>query len=207
MNLKITTHHNTISASIRQAINKQMKSGALKDKFFRLTDHIRDLLFDAFIHSDTYHSLTGGHLRGEFGLTDTQVSKLPDLVKKFIDVEIEISSKKGGLYSIALRFSDYDEIDFATDGAFVTEKGDIINWLWWLLSAGDSTIESIDGYNVYFKQGQGRSGMAIMLETDGQSYSIDGYFAGTPTDNWITRTLRYNINSIAATIKEVMNGP
>ena len=207
---KILEHSNTIEAAIKKAINNQMlKGGALDTKFARIQNEIHELLYAAFIRSETYFSLTGGHLRAEFGLTDYQVSKLPALVRKMttIDIDIDPARKTKGIMNIQIGFSDRDLLDFSKDGAFVTEKGDVINWLWWLLSAGEDEISTIQGYDVFPRDGAGRSRMAVMIRTEGRSYSIDGYYAGTPYDNWITRTLRANIDKLKSGIKDIMNAP
>lgn len=199
---------NVITQKIKTAINKQIyHEGALNSKLIRLSERLHEILYISFFKSETYISLTYGELRAEFGLDENSVNALPELVKKLVSVTVNINAvpKVNNMVTISIGFGDYDDIDFAKDGMFVTEKGDIINWLWWLLSAGESEIASIDQYNVYLKQGHGRSHMAVMIKSVGQSYSVDGYFAGTPHDNWITRTLRENIGALTNTIKEVMN--
>jgi hypothetical protein len=207
--LKIIDNNNAIASRIKHAVNKQLREGAIDNKLILLNHKLQALISLAFLKSETYVSLVYGELRAEFGLNEEAVNNLPDLIEKIVNtyIYINFSAKKNGLAIIEIGISDYDDIDFSKDGMFVTEKGDIINWLWWLLSAGDSQIQSIDGYGVYLKQGQGRSKMAIMIKTQGQSYSVDSYFAGTPYDNWITRTLRANQKEIQDIIKVVMNAP
>lgn len=207
-NFTILEGDNIITQRIKTALNKKIYSeGALNSKLIRLSEKLHQLLYINFFKSETYISLTSGELRAEFGLDENSVNNLPELVKKLVSVTVMINSvpKVNNMVTISIGFSDYEDIDFSKDGMFVTEKGDIINWLWWLLSAGESEIATIDQYSVYLKQGQGRSHMAVMIKSVGQSYSVDGYFAGTPHDNWITRTLRENIGALTTIIKEVMN--
>lgn len=207
-NFTILEGDNIITQRIKTALNKKIyNEGALNNKLIRLSEKLHQLLYINFFKSETYISLTSGELRAEFGLDEDAVNNLPELVKKLVSVTVNINSvpKVNNMVTISIGFSDYDDLDFAKDGAFVTEKGDIINWLWWLLSAGESEIATIDQYSVYLKQGQGRSHMAVMIKSVGQSYSVDGYFAGTPHDNWVTRTLRENIGALTTIIKEVMN--
>lgn len=207
-NFVILDADNVITQKIKTALNKKIYiEGALNAKLIRLSERLHELLYINFFKSETYISLTGGELRAEFGLDESSVNDLPELVKKLVSVTVMINSvpKVNNMVTISIGFSDYEEIDFSKDGMFVTEKGDIINWLWWLLSAGESEIATIDQYSVYLKQGQGRSHMAVMIKSVGQSYSVDGYFAGTPHDNWVTRTLRENIGALSTIIKEVMN--
>lgn len=207
-NFTIIEGDNVITQRIKTALNKKIyNDGALNAKLIRLSEDLHHLLYISFFKSETYISLTSGELRAEFGLDENAVNDLPELVKKLVSVTVNINSapKVNNMVTITIGFSDYDDLDFSKDGVFTTEKGDIINWLWWLLSAGESEIENIDQYNVYLKQGYGRSHMAIMIKTEGQSYSVDGYFAGTPHDNWVTRTLRENIDKIKSIIKEVMH--
>lgn len=207
-NFVILDADNIITQKIKTALNKKIYiEGALNAKLIRLSERLHQLLYINFFKSETYISLTSGELRAEFGLDESSVNDLPELVKKLVSVTVIINSvpKINNMVTISIGFSDYDDIDFSKDGAFVTEKGDIVNWLWWLLSAGEAEIANIDQYSVYLKQGHGRSHMAVMIKSVGQSYSVDGYFAGTPHDNWITRTLRENIGALSNIIKEVMN--
>lgn len=205
--LKILTPNSLIEKRIKAAINKALyKEDKLHYKFEILTTELNQMLRLKFLNSDTYDSLLYADLKGEFGLTDAEAGKIYDIIVDIVQVEVALvrNPKVNGLITLEIGFIDKADIDYSVHGVFTTEKGDVIPWLEWLLTAGQNEV--VPDYNVFLKQGIGRSELGIMIKPiDGTgSYSIDSYFAGTEGDNWITKTLYSSINEIKSTIKRVM---
>lgn len=91
-------------------------------------------------------------------------------------------------------------MDFAS---FTSEKGNLVNWLYWLLFTGNAI--AIADYEVAYGD-VGRTGQAIMIKSG--SFRVPQQFAGTPENNWITRAANNSLprirNIIEKTLREVM---
>lgn len=205
MTLEIITPTNSIVAKLKQAINKKLSKEQLIEHRATIAGHaVRNFLISKFMQSEVYFSLTGGYLRGEFGLTDKQVSKIPDILDDLIHVYIQhTEEKEKGIFKVKIGIVSPADFDPNKHGVFISEKGDAIHWLWWLLTQGTQPV--VEGYSVFFKQGIGRSEMAIMVKSEGYNYSIDNYFAGTENDNWITRVVKAHQKEIEVILKGKLN--
>lgn len=205
MNFQIKTPTNSIAAKLKQAINNKLHKQKLIEHRATIAGlKLKDFLISKFIQSEVYFSLTGGYLRGEFGLTDKQISKIPDILDDIINIYVEHTVEKDkGIFKVRIGIVNLNDFDPNKHGVFITEKGEAIHWLWWLLTQGTNSV--VEGYSVFFKQGIGRSEMAIMIQSEGFNYSIDNYFAGTENDNWITRVIRAHQKEIENILKENLN--
>ena len=90
--------------------------------------------------------------------------------------------KLNGRLEINFQPADFVNLVSMQQGIVHTEKGDSLDWLSWLLKEGAKPI--IIGYQ-YQAQAGGRSRGGIMEK--GTSWRIPPQFAGTETDNFITR--------------------
>lgn len=203
---KILTANNIITKDIKTAINKALfVKAVLKPKTDVLVINLREFLIQKFLDSETYDSLIYGELRAEFGLDDEEVSNIYTMLNDIIHVYFNIyNTKVNNLVTLEVGLVDKEDIDFNTHGVFYTKKGEPIHWLYWLLTQDENEV--VPDYALYLKQGAGRSEMAIMiLPKDGSGgYRVEGYFAGTEKDNWITRTLRANKEEIVKIISQTL---
>ena len=206
MPLEILDNNDLIAIKIQRAIVKKIyEENVLNRKLKILSTRLYDFIYNAFLTSETYASLSGGILRAEFGLDDNEVTNLPFVLTQAIDVIAEYD-KEGNNVVIKLGFCKKD-IDFNTVGVYISEskRGSfVIHWLYWLLTQGEIVV--VPEFSIWLKPGAGRSEMAFMFQPkDGGEYSVDGQFSGTENDNWITRTLRDNKQGIIDLINKTMN--
>jgi hypothetical protein len=194
-----------LQKKIKQAISAKYEQSEFKKKTQSLSEELAKFFYIKFLESDTFLSLTQGDLRGEFGLSDRYLYDIEEVCRQiaaiYISVEHDISKK---FIKITIGASDNEDIDLSEIGVYSTEKGQQIHWLYWLLTQGTNVV--VPDYNVKFIQGAGRSHMAIMVQDDYVSYTIDEQYAGTAKDNWITRTLNQNKNEFLNIIKRYING-
>ena len=188
--LKILDSDRVIEKRILEAIARHF------DKVFNslvpiLQKKVPEFTRDFFRGTDTFHELIRGDLKGHFGFKTT--SK-PEIIVDLISEDFEIIKKPvkvrrkqfvGGI-DIKLVRSGFKNILESDAASIITEKDDILDWLDWLLTKGFEII--IDTHHVFFKEGVGQSGMAIMSE--GGVWRVPPPHGGTIDDNWITRTLR-----------------
>lgn len=194
---KITTSNQVISQRVRRTIATSMESNSFFARRSRqFSDVIAQFLYEKLITSSTYYSLTSGTLRAELGLDDENVSKIPDAIVDMIGVDTSYNISNGQI-KIIIKFVD-DNFDPNENGSYISinKKGEsyFIPWLLWLLTAGDSDV--VVDHFVALVPGEGRSEMAIMVKKEGETFSIEPYYAGTPNDNWLTRTVKENIQEI-----------
>jgi hypothetical protein len=132
-----------------------------------------------------------GKLRIELGLVDGGVRLLNILDAwiggtevKFTKFRLAAGGFTGGIKIRAIR-NDYSDVLSMSDATLVTEKGEELPWLRWMLIDGGSLI--IADYIVKFRGGTGRTGGGFMVE--GNGWSIPSPFSGVVGDNFVTRAV------------------
>lgn len=211
-NFKVISSGEEIEKSIIGLLRKKVKQDGPPEKIKKavseICDKIQAVIRDAILDSDTFTSLLIGKLKADFGLDSERISQLPDILPKLVAVESEVvfSQDSKSVFSIFINIYARDPEDpvtkSITDAAsFTTEKanGYIVDWLNWLLFAGDTTVN--ESYRVYYKAGKGRSRMAIMVKQDGASFSVDGQFAGIEGNNFITQAIQRSKEEIVAILR------
>jgi hypothetical protein len=146
----------------------------------------------------TYQSLTNedGLLVKHFGLEDyhTKLEEILTYISNTISIRftkprrrnqnkllanaVIVEILKGGVLQLL-------DLDAALQE---TQKGEILPWLDWLLTKGESIIIS----NFFIKLGNypmSRSGGAVMIEEKDSSWKVPIQYTGTPRNNFITEAL------------------
>lgn len=199
--LELVENNRTIrrlaSIALAKEINKHLnkrKSG--------LVIKVQRLIRDAFVNSFEYKSLNAGRgasppggLRAEFGLSNPS-AKLSAIIDKWVNsvnlqfdpVRAVPDGFKGGILLTAINadFGDVISLEEATQ----ISRGGNIPWLEWMLTRAGQAV--VDGYDILIRPGikTSRSGNAIMIPIVGSQYEVPNKpFAGTITDNWVTRTV------------------
>lgn len=145
--------------------------------------------------SPEYDSIMSGNLQYELGIPDPN-NKLFGLIEIW-SKNIEFSYKKPSISGNKIRSSfsasmikiDFSDVLFS-EYAYVqdTVRGYSLPWLEWLLLYGNTTI--IPNYQVVIGPNiNSRTGNAIMRNVNQGFWKVPAEFAGTISDNWITRAL------------------
>lgn len=182
-------------------INKQILT-AIKDHLAvvfnksvnPIQNKIRESIREALIAQPEYASLISGQLKYEFGIpASQQVNDIIDLWVKNIVVDYDpptarTSSVSGGFSLSAIR-DDYSDVISSQSAIVIDSKsGAILPWLEWLLLYGGKII--VRNYTVKFGPNpRSRTGMAVMIESSGKNWRVPAQFAGTSSNNWVTRAL------------------
>ena len=88
--------------------------------------------------------------------------------------------------SIYIQPSSFDNLLSLAVANVITERGEVLPWLEWLLTAGNAIV--IAGYSVEYGNFQtSRTGGAIMEPVG--FFKVDSQFSGTPENNFITRAI------------------
>jgi hypothetical protein len=162
---------------------------------------------DALMGEPEYQSLINGKLKGEFGLPNAsqKVNDVIDIWTKNVritanPITISGSKIKGG-FKLDMIDSSYNDV-LVNDGAIVIDgvSGVVLPWLEWLLLYGNKII--VRNYEVQVGANtRSRSGMAIMVPSK-NNWRVPPEFAGTSTNNWVTRALSRLDDSILDIIQK-----
>ena len=152
----------------------------------------RKFVNDVIIAQPEIQELSGGILQGAFGIPrGMETAAIDNIIIAIVDsifIELrdikESGSKvlKGGM-SIYIQPSNFSNLLSLPTGS-VTIKGGSIPWLQWLLTAGDKVL--IGDFDVRYKSGLGRSGLAHMRAKSG-AFRVPPSYSGTEDNNFITR--------------------
>lgn len=188
--LKLTKTNAQIEKDILNALAKEANyifKGALQ----RMTGPIRRIVGSAISTSPEIAALRSGTLRADFGITTgiDVTSPIIDAVSNSVNVYMKPFSVRGRSISggifVNIQPDNFENLLSLTIGTTVTEKGDTLPWLDWLLNIGDSVI--IADFGVEYGS-FGRSGGARM-SSKSRPFKVDSAFSGTIANNFVTRSL------------------
>lgn len=167
---------------------------------------IRDMLEAKLLQTDVYESLTSGILRQEFGLSDVQIAKLPELFEELISVSYisEILNQKKIAY-LAIHILDYDQIPYEK-GSYYSNTN-LVEWLKWLLFEGTDVAVSEYAVKTLKKPTRNsRTEFTIMIgPSDNFSYSVPPEFAGDINNNFLTKVVKQSEQKILKIIAKHIN--
>jgi len=162
----------------------------------RLQLKTKKLVRQAIQRQREYISLLGGTLQGELGVPESgrRLSVILDtyidsIIVKLLPIQIRVRTMT---VKIVIQFdAQFIELLSLSEAAYLTEKGETIPWLRWLLIEGDLTIteytfntvpsEVVDKYS--------RTGLGLMFKRKGGRWSMPTEFRGTIGNNFITRAI------------------
>lgn len=169
---------------------KDRVTSSLFSQVSKTEEVIKNIVIENIRRQPEYSSLKFGELRGMFGIAnvgnvDTILSELEDMRIKIkkptasgqgIDARMEISMVKDG----------FAQLLSSPAASFVSEKGYPVDWLEWLLLRGNDSV--VIGYRYSPEVSPfSRTGQGIMVKGNSAIFRVPPEYAGTITDNWITR--------------------
>lgn len=183
-------------ATIRKLILEAMASEVsviINKSIPSINNDIKVLLENSIKSQPEYDSLKNGQLRYEFGISN------PDLVDRVIDaivtngkinqtkIKITNIGLSGGFIYNILDEATVDGLLFTDIASSIDDSGYSLPWLEWLLYSGTRPI--VRNYSVKFgPNARSRSGMAVMVRSN-NNWAVPAQFAGTASNNWLTRAL------------------
>lgn len=155
---------------------------------------LRTLIYEKISSSPEYDSVSNSQLKFQLGLPDG-AKRIGDILQIWINNISVVPLPAGGSgflggLDIGLIQSDYSDVLSSSSAEFVTEKGTTLRWLKWLLTEGSSPI--VLGYRFTAASSFGsrsRTGKGLMIKRSASGWSIPPQFAGTESNNFVTRAL------------------
>lgn len=208
VSIKLKETEQQIQALILKQLNKAIVECLSKAKI-GIARAVKLQVEAAIKRAPEYESLTSddGKLRVQFGLVDAD-SKVKEIIDLFVN-EIQVvvrtplvsgSTIRAGIEIKAIK-GDFSDALSSTSASQITEKGESLPWLEWLLTRGDTII--LREYEVVSKGkalAKSRTGGAVTIKKKSGSWRVPPEFSGSEGDNWITRA----IDSIDATIESTI---
>lgn len=156
----------------------------------KIESEIKQLIVEALSSCPEILSLKNGQLKYDFGLVIDPSEEIIYAVansahvifKNFRFTKQEVKN----VFSIYIQSSTFNNLLSLAVSNVITERGEVLPWLEWLLTAGDAVV--ILDYSVqYGPNTNSRTGNAIMVP-DG-FFRVDPKYSGTVENNFITRAL------------------
>ena len=191
-------------------ILKDQASTLIKNNVSKIQTTLKSKFKEALQKEPEYESLKSGKLKAELGLPDTvSIDRIVDIISDsiYIDFVPATSSNRGIRVGLEIRIFKQDgEPAISSEDAMVIDqlRGYALPWLEWLLFHGTKPI--VKNYTVKFGSNPySRSGLAVMVEDD-SNWSVPAEFAGTVTNNWITRAISMINNDIKNFLTQILQG-
>ena len=194
--LKLIESNGEISKNILKALIPDIDQ-YMKNSLQYIRSNLPSLIIEILENSDTYSALVGGQLQYEFGIPDPE-SKLNEILNiwtnnviiNYKSPSINSSQIKAS-FSVSIIRADFSDV-LSNDAALVIDslRGYSLPWLEWLLLEGNKTI--VKNQQVVLRPSRfSRTGMALMQESN-KSWKVPSQYAGTISNNWITRAIDDN---------------
>lgn len=188
--LKIVDSNAKIEKSILAASETEIKAMFQKAKT-KIHAKIINLVVDALSRSPEIISLQSGSLKYDFGLDTDPTQEIIYAVANSTYVYFKNfrfnKNTVTNVLSVYIQPEDFRNLLTSGFAQTITNNGQVLPWLTWLLTAGDSIV--ITQYHVdYGMYAASRSGGAIMKP--GGVFKVDSEFSGTVDNNFITRAIK-----------------
>jgi hypothetical protein len=179
----VSKYLNSLLFRKRGAIIRDIR--ALVPNWIRSQPEMQELLYNNGIGS------LGAELGLEYGTGPDAVNAIVEAMVNSIAIDITKVDAKNLRGGIKLKFmpATFSDLLAIPEGHVITEKGQDLHWLKWLLLEGFSVV--VVGYNFNFRRA-GRSKGGYMRE--GGVWRVPPQYAGTVDNNFITRALNGSQN-------------
>lgn len=191
ISLKLVENDSAIKKMIQREMVRQLNKSFGAGIASKLRQQVLDNVLEWLMESPELRAIAYGPLKGDFGIpkgqSHVEANKIIDAVLKSIHIEIVPfdNSLRGGLV-IRIQPADFRNI-FSRIEPVITEKGESLDWIRWLLERGDDIV--IAKYHVVpDSSGRSRSGDALMSQ--GGMFRVRPEYSGTLDDNAITRVFK-----------------
>lgn len=205
ISLRLLESDRDISNAILDAIISYMKP-KIPTIVSNIKSKLPNIIKSFIVNEPEYQSLKSGKLRYEFGIPD--VSVVDTIVdfwsNNFIVVSKPIAKKNNQIFyslSISMIRQNFNDVLSLSDGiVYDSVSGITLPWLEWLLLDGGKII--VKNYEVKMGSNpRSRTGMAVMIESK-KNWRVPPEFAGTISNNWITRAMDNINNEITNVIRQ-----
>lgn len=207
LSIKLIESNKDITNKILQTLIPEIDK-YLKKALQKIRKSLPNLIIKLIQNTPEYNSLINGQLKYEFGIPNAEsaVSNIINIWSNNIVIEyngpVATNSTIKASFSVSLIRSDYADVLSSNDSLVIdTLRGYQLPWLEWLLLEGNRII--VSKYEVKLGPSKvSRTGNAIMKSST-KSWKVPSQFAGTSSDNWITRAIENGEDEINDLLNKV----
>lgn len=201
MTLQLLDSDATIEKKIYYSIMQHLLA-AIKKSADQIELDVSQNLKRVFLSSPVYQSLTtGGQLSADLGIPGDVAIRWLDKVINVLSLGLKVKVYPVNFRTpqvtipmqIYIPSSVIDDIINLPESSYMS-NGYLIEWMNWLLTKGTEIVvtDFYIQYGNYSRFPGSRTGLAIMIENEGEVWRVDKFFSGTRDDNWITRAIEDN---------------
>lgn len=184
----------TFNKDILKALQNNAKK-VIQSNYKKLRSSIKPIIVDAIYDCPEMVSVRSGKLKYDFGLDFDPTLLIAWSVGDSMKLSYSYPPNAIFKFYINIQPVKYDNL-LSLKEAYIQTENDTLPWLEWLLLYGTSPI--IYDFGVLYKEGEGRSGGAIMVQNHGV-FMVDPSYSGTSEDNFIVRALNKKLPEIQQT--------
>lgn len=189
-------------AKIRKALDDPIKARIKKNRP-RVRQAIKFNIFNAIYECPEMESLRSGRLKYDFGLDFDPTVAIAEAVSNAFRTTYTKNYVGDYGFVIDIQPTSYLNVLDLPEAVQITENGETLPWLEWLLLYG-STVSVISDYGVKYCE-YGRSGGAIMIENYPTGpFMVYSPYSGTQFDNFITRALEKHTPEIISAVWQIV---
>lgn len=187
-NRSIKKFTNALITEVAKEIRKILNSNKS-----RIKEHVRLIVRENLMNSPEVKSIIdeNGKLRIELGLENgaNDIIKIIDEIVSKTTIDIKQSGNQSSSIDIEIKiYIDTEYVDLYSKqySSYVTNSGAKVEWLNWLLEAGNTEV--VFGYKIKYGVDIGRTGDAIMMPSKTSNWRVPPEFSGVSNNNFITRS-------------------
>lgn len=190
-NVSLSRFNNEVYKSLVKEVRAQIAK-----KRPKIRANVKPIIIEAIYDCPEMESVRGDILKYDFGLTQDPSLVIALSIADTMRLKYFVTAEMVGGFEISVQPGNYQNLYGLSVAYQLTEKGDSLPWLQWLLEAGDAII--IADFGVKYGEGWGRSGGAVMIQGY-RPFRVDPSFSGVNGDNFITRALNRVLPKIQET--------
>lgn len=210
LSLSIVETNSVIEKAILNALLPEASAFMNKASNY-IQNNLYVIIKESIVSQPEYDSLVNGQLRLELGVPDAAL-RIEDLINVWINnavVEYKVPKISNNrikssltIKMIKANFSDVLSLNLANVERSIV--GASVPWLQWLLLDGTAIV--VDNYEVYIgPHNRSRTGYAIMKASEDAGWSVPSEYAGTISDNWITRAIEASKANIQKLLEKALS--
>lgn len=173
----------SLEGEIVRIVNTRMPRAVpiIKVRFQRLIE-------EAVLQSPEYDEITLGRVRHELGLVGVipVIESIIGAMQESMLVQYTpMTFSTPAMIRVSILRKDLREVLNLPSSLFISENGEIVYWLKWVLSAGSDIVLTDYQFDDKFSKAS-RTGRGIMRRGR-KGWSVPSSIAGTVENNWLTR--------------------
>lgn len=199
---------NKLTTALVQEFSREIVK-ALKTNKKQMLNYVKSIVRENLMNSPEVQSIIddSGKLRVELGIVsgNTDILRVIDEIINRINIDINKSGTPSKDINIEMKIyieGEYVDLYSKTYSSYVSKGGAKVEWLSWLLEAGNTDV--VFGYKIRYGVDIGRTGDAIMMPSKTSNWRVPPEFSGVADNNFVTRSFENVDKELLKFIGDIM---